>query len=50
MSNTEVKPFKVDGTMAAKLWESRTLPVNFNPAIVCSFAGFFFVEILFLNI
>ena len=26
ISNTEVKPFKVDGTVVAKLWESRTLP------------------------
>lgn len=24
--NTAVKPFKVDGTVVARLWESRTLP------------------------
>ena len=29
--NTEVKPFKVDGTAVARLWESRKLPVLFNP-------------------
>ena len=24
--NTAVKPFEVDGTLVARLWESRTLP------------------------
>ena len=26
MSNTEVKPSKVDGTIVVRLWESRKLP------------------------
>ena len=27
--NTVVKPFEVDGTLVARLWESRTLPDYF---------------------